>query len=93
MARKEKIGDRVGVAEWAELASVGDLQRLLKWVIHSMRNQTLEPNQASIFAQIGGVMLKTVQASDFEERLGRIEEALKVVEVGEGEPGNQTTSH
>jgi hypothetical protein len=93
MARKTKIGDRVGVAEWAELERVGDVRRFLKWVIHSMKNQTLEPNQASIFAQIGGVMLKTVQASDFEERLARIERALQTTEVAESDPGSTSATH
>jgi hypothetical protein len=93
MARKEKLGDVVGVADWRELATVGDVRRFLKWVIHSMKNQTLEPNQASIFAQIGGVLLKTVQASDFEDRLARIEHALRVAEVTESDAGSQTPSH
>jgi hypothetical protein len=91
MARKEKIGDRVGVAEWAELASVGDVRRFLKWVIHSMKNQSLEPNQASIFAQIGGVMLKTVQASEFEKRLDDIEQRLTTPETHD--TGSPTTTH
>jgi hypothetical protein len=91
MGRKEKIGDRVGVAEWAALASVGDVRRFLKWVIHSMKNQTLEPNHASIFAQIGGVMLKTVQASEFEKRLDDIEKRLATPETHD--TGSPTTTH
>jgi hypothetical protein len=76
MARKAKIGDVVGVAEWKNLESVGDVKRFLKWVIHSMRNTTLEPSHASIFAQIGGVLMKTVTASDTETRLETIEKRL-----------------
>jgi len=73
MARKTKIGNLVGVTEWEALATVGDVKRFLRWVVLSMRDTTLEPNQASIFAQIGGVLLKTVQVGDFEERLASIE--------------------
>jgi hypothetical protein len=94
MPRKGKLGNLVGVSEWETLETVGDAKRFLKWVIHSMRNQTLEPGQASIFAQIGGVLLKTVQASDFEARLERIEQALKAAgEVDDGESGKQTVTH
>ena len=93
MGRKTKLGNLVGVEGWEALETVADAKRFLRWVILSMRDTTLEPNHASIFAQIGGVLLKTVQASDFEKRLERIEEALKVVEVGADDAGSQTTSH
>lgn len=65
------------MAEWAELASVGDVRRFLKWVVHSMRNQSLESNQASIFAQIGGVLLKATQMDGLEQRLSRMEQQLE----------------
>ena len=83
----------MGVAEWETLETVADVRRFLRWVILSFRDRTLKPNEASIFAQIGGVMLKTVQVSNFEDRLTRIEEALKVAEVADGDTGSQTTSH
>jgi len=76
MARKTKIGNVVGVADWEALETVADVKRFLRWVILSMRDTTLEPNQASIFAQIGGVLLKAAQASDFEKRLEDIEKRL-----------------
>jgi hypothetical protein len=51
----------------------------------------LEPNQASIFAQIGGVMLKTVQASEFEKRLDDIEKRLVTPETHD--TGSSTVTH
>lgn len=93
MGRKNKLGNLVGVEGWEALATVADLRRFLRWVILSMRDTTLEPNQASIFAQIGRVMSKVMQASDFEERLARIERALNVAEVVEDDAGSTPTAH
>jgi hypothetical protein len=88
MARKAKLGDRGGVAEWEALATVGDVRRYLRWVVLSLRNQTLEANQASIFAQIGGVLLKATQADNLEARIRALEarqQPLIEAEVQEAE--------
>jgi hypothetical protein len=92
MATAKKIGNRVGVGDWKALATVSDVKRFLRWVILSMRDTTLEPNQASIFAQIGGVMLKTLQASEFEKRLEDIEQRLATPERHD-ESGSPTAMH
>jgi hypothetical protein len=92
MGRKMKLGNLVGVERWEALETVADVKRFLRWVILSMRDTTLEPNHASIFAQVGGVLLKTVQASEFEKRLEDIEQRLATSE-SHNESGSQTTSH
>jgi hypothetical protein len=92
MATAKKIGNRGGCAEWEALESVADIKRFLRWVILSMRDTTLEPNHASIFAQIGGVMLKTIQTGDFEKRLEDIEKRLATPE-SHNESGSPTVTH
>jgi hypothetical protein len=81
MGRKNKLGNLVGVEGWEALTTVADVRRFLRWVVLSMRDTTLEPNHASIFAQIGGVLLKTVQASEFEKRLDDIEQRLTATDL------------
>jgi hypothetical protein len=92
MGRKAKLGNLVGVEGWEALETVADVKRFLRWVILSMRDTTLEPSHASIFAQIGGVMLKTVQASDLEKRLEDLEHRLATPERHD-ESGSPTPTH
>ena len=78
MERKEKLGTLRGVKEWRNLETAGDVKRFLKWCIHSIREQTLDPKTAAIMAQIGAFLLKTVETTDLENQLlllqARIEE-------------------
>ena len=67
VATAKKLGNRVGAAEWEALESVADVKRFLRWVILSMRDTTLEPNHASIFAQIGGVIVEDHTDRRFRE--------------------------
>ena len=76
MATEKKKGDRVGVAEWTELATAGDVRRLLKWAVHSLRNGTLDRADALAFSQLAAVLLKACSESDVEERLAKIENVL-----------------
>jgi hypothetical protein len=91
MATAKKIGNRVGCIEWEALESVADIKRFLRWVILSMRDTSMERSDASVFAQIAGVMLKSMQASDFEKRLEDIETRLGTTETHDA--GNQTVTH
>ena len=75
MPRRKKLGDR-GVAQWLPLETPGDVKRFLRWVILSVRSQTLEPRIAGVYSQLAMALLKACQESDFEERLHALEEAL-----------------
>jgi hypothetical protein len=77
MPRKEKLGDRGGVKAWQALATVGDTKRFLRWVILSARNQSMSTGQAAVFGQLALAMLKTIEVSDFEQRLCILEQALE----------------
>jgi hypothetical protein len=90
---KEKIGDRGGVSQWRNLESAGDVRRLLKWVVHSLRNGTLERADAMAFSQIGAVLLKAVSESAFDQRLEAIEAALTQLTEPDGEQSHTPTQH
>jgi hypothetical protein len=77
MATSAKLGNRVGVSEWETLETPADVRRFLRWVTLSMRDGSLKPGEASIFAQLGGVLLKATQATDLEARIRHIEELLE----------------
>jgi hypothetical protein len=75
MGRKEKLGDRGGVAEWRALATPGDVRRFIAWVIHSVRNQTLDRATAGVFSQLAMGLLKASAECDVEGRLRALEAA------------------
>ena len=77
MPRKEKLGDR-GIAHWQPLETPGDVKRFLRWVILSVRSQTLDTKVAGVYSQLAMALLKACQESDFEARLRTLEEALSV---------------
>ena len=86
MARKQKLGDRVGVSEWRDLANAGDARRFVKWCIHSVRNQTLDVKTAAVFSQLAAMLLKALETSDFEKKLEALERT--VLEQRDGTVGN-----
>ena len=91
MSRKAKLGDLRGVGEWKNLDSAGDVKRLLRWLILSIRNQTLDPKVAAIMGQLGSFMFKALETSDFEKRLSDIERMLE--ERDGGHAGDATLPH
>jgi hypothetical protein len=93
MARQTKLGGVRGVKEWQNLASAGDVRRFLRWLILSMRDHTLDAKDAAVMGQLGSYLLKTLEASDFEDRIERIERALHAAEGGDGDTGSPTTTH
>lgn len=93
MARKAKLGTPQGVEEWAALDSIGDAKRFIAWCIHSVRDQTMDTRTAATLGQLACYLMKAMETGDFENRLTRIEEALKVTEVADGDAGNSTHTH
>lgn len=77
MARKEKIGNPQGVEEWRNLASCGDVQRFLKWCIHSVRDQTMDPRTAATLGQLGCYSLKAIEGADLEVKIHTLEERIQ----------------
>ena len=73
MIKRGKLGTRRGVAEWKNLQTAGDCKRLFAWLIHSIRDGTIDSREAVIMAPIGGYLLKAVETHDVEERLARLE--------------------
>lgn len=76
MPRKEKLGGRGGVAQWKPLETAGDVKRFLRWVILSLREQSLSRADAAVFSQLALAMLKAVETADLEARMARLEHAL-----------------
>ncbi len=76
MARKTKLGDRVGVSDWQALETAGDVRRFLRWCILSTRSQSLESKDAAILGQLGNCLLKTIQVADLETRLTVVEKQI-----------------
>lgn len=93
MARKGKLGNPQGVMEWAALDTVADAKRFIAWCIHSVRDQSMDPRTAATLGQLACYLMKAMETGDFEGRLARIEEALKVAETVDGDAGNPTTTH
>ncbi len=69
---KLKLGDR-GVSQWQQLETPGDVKRFLRWVVLSLRSQTLDTRVAGVYSQLGMALLKACNESDFEERLQALE--------------------
>jgi hypothetical protein len=86
MGRLNKLGNLRGVREWQHLESAGDVKRLLKWLILSIREQTLDPKVGAIMAQIGAFMLKATEVADFEQPILALEKRL----ASEGEKNERT---
>lgn len=76
MATPKKLGTPQGVEEWRNLATVGEVQRFLKWCIHSVRDQTMDTRTAATLGQLGCYLLKALETTDLERRLDDIEKRL-----------------
>ncbi|MCL6508917.1 MAG: hypothetical protein K6T59_18065, partial [Bryobacteraceae bacterium] len=66
------------------------VKRFLRWVILSLREQSLSRADAAVFSQLALAMLKAVETADLEARMARLEHAL---DADEHQPGNQTGTH
>ena len=90
MARRQKLGTPQGVGQWKALETAADVRRFLRWCILSVRDQSLDPRTAAIFGQLGCYLLKALEGSDFEKRLGDIERMVEQQAAGNG--GNNGTA-
>lgn len=91
MARKEKLGTPRGVSQWRNLETAGDCKRLFKWLIHSLRDGTLDSRNASVMALIGSYLLKAVEVADLEGQLAALKRKMDAVDVNETQ--NRNTTH
>lgn len=70
---KEKLGSPQGVGGWKALETSGDVKRLLGWIVHSVRNQTLDVKTAATLGQIGCYLIRAIEGSDLERRIEALE--------------------
>ena len=89
MATVKKLGNPTGVGEWRDLATPADVKRLFKWLILSIRGQTIPPQTAAIMAQIGAYLLKGIETADLAERLTALERKA----AGAPQGGNHAHPH
>ena len=66
MATVKKIGNRGEVAGWKALASPGDIRRLLRWCVLSVRDKTMTTTEASCLGQLACHLLRAVEMESFE---------------------------
>jgi hypothetical protein len=83
---------------WSRLATPGDVQRYLRWLILQMKADKIDTRKAGVMGQLGLYLLKTLEVSDLEARLGELEQRLEQSEQSQGIPNphefrNQTTTH
>ena len=88
MATRKKLGTPRGVKEWRNLDTAGDCKRLFKWLIHSLRDGSLDAKEASVMALIGSYLVKTIEVADLETKLDDVKQRLDVSPVE-----NRSTAH
>lgn len=81
MGRKAKLGNPLGVGQWKALENVGDVKRFLRWVILSVRSQTMDAKTAGVLGQLGCYLLRAIEGNDLEKRM----EALERMAGGQNE--------
>ena len=69
MPHKKKLGTPRGVSAWKELATAGDVRRLLAWCVHSLRDGSLDRADALAFGTLGNYLMRTIETSDIETRV------------------------
>jgi hypothetical protein len=76
MASKQKLGNTRGVSQWRKLETIGDAKRLLAWLIHSVRDGTLDPKVAAIMGNLANILLGAIRDDDLQTRLEKLEALL-----------------
>jgi hypothetical protein len=82
-----------GGGNWSKLETPGDVRRYLRWLILQTKADKVDVRKAGVMGQLGLYLLKTLEVSNFEGRLARIERALQAVEVADGDTGSSTHTH
>jgi hypothetical protein len=75
MGRKQKLGSTLGVKEWQDLATVADCRRLLRWLVISMRDGTLDRADAGTMGQLACHIINAIRSDDLERRVRQLEQA------------------
>lgn len=91
MGRKAKLGTPLGVAEWKQLESAGDVKRFLRWCVLSVRDQSLDVRTAATLGQLACYILTAIEAADFQHDLTEIKRRLDTQDEIRTE--NRTTTH
>jgi hypothetical protein len=80
MPRKEKLGNTRGVSEWRELETTGDARRFLAWLIHSVRDQNLDPKTAAVLANICNILIGAIRDDDLQARIEKVEAWINAIQ-------------
>jgi len=77
VATVKKLGNRGEVASWKALESPGDIRRLLRWCVLSLRDRNMTTTEASCLGQLACHLLRAVEVADLEKRLAELESATQ----------------
>ncbi|MGE0821575.1 MAG: hypothetical protein AB7P18_05615 [Candidatus Binatia bacterium] len=92
MSRPRKIGNPLGVADWQALDSLGDVKRLLRWLILSVRDGTMDKSIAATLGQLSCYLMKAMETGDLEKRINEIEARLAAERSATEQPHEHTHS-
>jgi hypothetical protein len=77
--RKKKVTPRGG--NWSDLATPGDVQRFLRWLILSVTTDKMDTKKSAVLGQLGLYLLRTLEVSDLASQIADIEERLDRTQV------------
>lgn len=83
MPHKKKLGTPRGVSEWRELATAGDVRRLLAWTVHSLRDGSMDRQDAMAFATLSNSLIRVIEGADIERRLADLENRYDALQYQE----------
>ena len=63
-------------ARWEDLATPGDIQRYLRWIILQTKADKMDVRKASIMGQLGLYMLRVLEVTQMEAKLLAMEQRL-----------------
>jgi len=77
MPRKGKLGTPQGVAEWQTLETVGDVRRLLRWLVLSVCDQSMDTKTAATLGQLACYLQRSIEGGEVEARLDELEKQME----------------
>ena len=82
--QKKSAAPQGGISEneWSRLETVGDVKRLLRWIILETKSGKMETKTAATLGQISCYLLRTMEVDDLSPRIARLEKLL----AGQGVP-------
>jgi hypothetical protein len=75
-SQQHKNGTPRGGGNWSKLATPGDVQRYLRWLILQTKADKMDTRKASVMGQLGLYLLKTLEVSDLAAQVAEMEKRL-----------------